>query len=347
MDRKDGNSGISRPRARAADTKKLTCNKGENMLVIPTNTVELHETIRPSISLEAVVQQAAAAPVAPGGSPKATLRKFMAQQPAPAIQIEATDSQSKNPYGIYQREAIQSAETLPWSPARHQDLLKAAALHASLIEGVQELTYPVSEADLQKIFGTSSTIPFFAYSSMIDKDAGAVKAISAEGAHTREPAIAFGIQRTFNREMAAATVEGGWGPLQRPNDLAILNVFRKEDAILNGVLFELPLSDMLILSKREVGYKLIPVLITRWNDALDRREPEVILAYTFQAPDYAGEEIRYTNDHVNPIPGYFHFLQKGLNVMGDDFKTMWWSTTYLADQNTQVNELPFGSIDLK
>jgi hypothetical protein len=257
----------------------------------------------------------------------------------------------ENSYQIHQEVAISSAAGTPWSAVRHLELVqKAKDLHSQLSERLQRKTYPMSEEDLQQIYqeAQSDTIPFFTYSSMIDMEAGAVKAISPEAAATQMPAIAFGIQRTFNREMAAATVEGGWGTLKRPNDLAILNVFEKEDAVVNGVIFQLPLSDLLILSKREVGYDLIPVAAVRWHEAIDgKKEPEIFIAYTFQAPNYKGEGVRYTNANINPIPGYFNFLQKGLNLVGDDFKAMWWATTYLADQKTVVNELPYRIIDLK
>lgn len=256
-----------------------------------------------------------------------------------------------NSYQMHQQAAIRGAAGTPWNSARHLELVeKANALHSQLMEHVQKKSYPISEEDLRQIFEDSQTdtIPFFAYSSMIDKEAAAVKAISLEGAMTQTPAIAFGIQRTFNRELAAATVAGGWGTLKRPNDVAILNIFQKKDAVLNGVIFDLPLADLLILSKREVGYDLIPVLVTRWDDAVNgNKEPQFFLAYTFQAPNDAVEGVRYTNPHVNPIPGYFSYLQKGLNLQGDDFKAMWWATTYLADQKTLVKELPYLSIDLK
>lgn len=258
-------------------------------------------------------------------------------------------SADENPYQTHEQAAISSAAGTPWNAARHLEVVeKAAALEPKLIAEKQKKAYPLSEDDLRQIYTQNKTIPFFAYSSMIDKEAGAVKAISPEVAQTQEPAIAFGIQRTFNREMAAATVEGGWGPLQRPNDLSILNIFQKKDAVLNGVIFELPLTDLLILSKREVGYDLIPVLAMRWDNAIDeKKEPEIFLAYTFQAPDYTGEGTRYTNVNINPIPAYFNYLQTGLNSMGNDFKAMWWATTYLADKKTVVNELPYRLIDLK
>jgi hypothetical protein len=266
-------------------------------------------------------------------------------------QAPILSADEENTYKIDQESAISSAAGTPWSGKRHLALVQQANdLRAQFNEHLQRKTYPISEEDLRQIYqeAQSDKISFFAYSSMIDMEASAVKAISAEAALTQTPAIAFGIQRTFNREMAAATVEGGWGVLKRPNDLAILNIFEKEDAVLNGVLFQLSLSDLLILTKREVGYDLIPVLVTRWSDAVDdQREPEIFLAYTFQAPKDPIAGTRYTNVNINPIPGYFNYLQKGLNVIGDDFKAMWWATTYLADQKTLVNELPYHNIDLK
>lgn len=260
-------------------------------------------------------------------------------------------AEEENAYRMHRETAVGSASGTPWGASRHIQLVQQATdLSSELSKDLLKKTFPISEEDLQRIYSKaqSDTIPFFTYSSMIDIEAGAVKAISPKAAATQTPAIAFGIQRTFNREMAAATVEGGWGELKRPNDLAILNVFEKEDAVLNGVLFQLPLSDLLILSKREVGYDLIPVIAMRWHEALDgKKEPEIFLAYTFQAPNYNGEGLRYTNPNINPIPGYFNYLQKGLNLVGDDFKAMWWATTYLADQKTLVNALPYETIDLK
>lgn len=258
-------------------------------------------------------------------------------------------AEEENAYQIHQCAAVSSAAGTPWSALRQMEIVeRAKALQTAVIGTAEKKVYPISEDDLQQIYAETPTVRFFAYSSMIDREAGAVKAISWQAAATQEPAIAFGIQRTFNREMAAEVVAGGWGPLQRPNDLAILNIFEKKDAVLNGVIFELPLSDLLILTKREVGYDLIPVLAMRWNDALDaQKEPEMFLAYTFQAPNYEGEGVRYTNPHINPIPPYFNYLQKGLTLIGDDYKAMWWATTYLADQKTLVNELPYHIIDLK
>lgn len=254
-----------------------------------------------------------------------------------------------NPYKNFQEAAISSAAGTPWNAARQVELVqKAKALRPQLIGQTQKTPYPISEEALKKIYSAAKTetIPFFTYSSMIDMEAGAVKAISPQAAGTQTPAIAFGIQRTFNRAMAAATVEGGWGALARPNDLGILNAFEKEDAVVNGVLFQLPIADLLILTKREVGYDLIPVLVTSWKDANSgQKEPEIFLAYSFLAPLTANQE--FTSSHVNPIPQYFNYLQKGLDILGSDFKAMWWNTTYLADKQTLVNALPYEVIDLK
>lgn len=256
-----------------------------------------------------------------------------------------------NFYRAHQDSAISSAAGTPWNATRQLQLVqKAGDFSSQTINNFPQKSHPINESDLKEIFAAnqSKTIPFFAYSSMIDMQSGAAKAISPAAAATQTPAVAFGIQRIFNREMPASTVQGGWGALKRPNDLAILNVFEKEDAVLNGVVFQLPISDFMILSKREVGYDLIPVVVTKWSEAIDNeKEPEMFIAYTFRALNPTKEETTpYTSAHVNPIPGYFNFLQNGLNIQGNDFKAMWWATTYLADQKTLVSALPYQDIDL-
>lgn len=258
--------------------------------------------------------------------------------------LNATD----NPYKELRAAAISGASGTPWSAGKQIELVeKANALSPTLIDGRKRLAYPISEKDLKGIYGELKTIPFFAYSSMIDKNAGAVKAISLEGAATQTLGVAFGIQRTFNRQLPASTVEKGYGVLRRPNDVAILNVFEKEDAIINGVIFQLSLADLMILSKREVGYELIPVLAMKWEDVVSGKvEPEIFVAYTFLAPDVTVNVDAYTSEHVNPIPGYVNFLQAGLNAQGEDFKAMWWATTFLADKKTSIRELPYKEIDL-
>lgn len=253
-----------------------------------------------------------------------------------------------NPYKELRTAAISGASGTPWNSMRQVELVeKANALRPSVIHEGMRLAYPISEDDLKSIYGEQTSIPFFAYSSMIDKTAGAVKAISPEGAATHTPAVAFGIQRTFNRQLPAATVEGGYGALRRPNDVAILNAFEKEDAVVNGVMFQLSPADLMILSKREVGYGLIPVLAMKWDNAVNGSEPEIFVAYTFLAPDVTINMDAYTSEHINPIPGYVNYLQAGLNAQGSDFKAMWWATTYLANKKIPVKRLPYKEIDLK
>jgi hypothetical protein len=256
---------------------------------------------------------------------------------------------ANNPYSELRQAAVSGASGTPWSSERQLELVeKANAIRPSLIHENMRLAYPISEEDLKRLYGEQATVPFFAYSSMIDKNAGAVKAISPEGAATQTPAVAFGIQRTFNRQLPAATVEGGYGALRRPNDVAILNSFEKEDAVINGVAFQLSLADLMILSKREAGYGLIPVLVTKWEDATNGQgEPEIFLAYAFLAPDVTINVDAYTSEHVNPIPGYVKYLQTGLDAQSSDFKAMWWATTFLADKKTSLRELPYHEIDLK
>jgi hypothetical protein len=254
-----------------------------------------------------------------------------------------------NPYQIHSKAAILSVTDTPWNAERHIALVeKANEQKGRLMNGAPSKSYPISESDLKALYEhlNEKTIPFFAYSSLIDNESSAAKAISSEGILTSQPAIAFGIQRTFNREMDPKVAEN-FGALRRPNDVAILNCFEKKDAIANGVLLQLSLPDLRILCKREVGYDLIPVLAMLWDEAADAQQdhPSLILAYTFRAPDYTGEGERFTNPAINPIPGYVEYLQKGLKQRGKNFEAMWWSTTYLADKHTLLSEMIDREID--
>ncbi len=273
-----------------------------------------------------------------------SLKKFCLLAAVAAVACGSVQAE-ENCYEKYRESAISSASGTPWNAERHIELVR----HANDLVTTCPIpkAYPISIDDLEEIYGVRETIPFFAYSSMIDMESAAVKAISVQGAATQTPAIAFGIQRTFNRAMQAETVAGGFGPLARENDLAILNCFYKKDAVVNGVLFDLPIEDLQILTKREVGYNLIPVTVMRWDDACHSSQPQAFIAYTFQTPDYKGQGERFTSPNVNPIPPYFNNLQKGINKWGSDFTAMWWATTYLADQKTVVNALPYENIDLK
>jgi len=264
-----------------------------------------------------------------------------------AFAFETNSSyQTDSPYQAHKETAVSSAVGTPWKAKRHKQLIKSVTDATGLLENAQDLTYPISEESLKEIYGDKATIPFFAYSSLIDKESPAAKAISPTSLATHAPAIAFGLARTFNRQMPSSAAEN-WGPLRKPNDVAILNAFEKEDAVVNGVVLQLPLADLMILAKREVGYDLVPVLAMRWNDALDEnKSPELFVAYTFIAPDYEGTGEQFTNDRINPIPGYVTFLQKGLQPFGEDFEAMWWATTYMGDKETPLSEVIYSDIDL-
>ncbi|CCB86044.1 putative uncharacterized protein [Parachlamydia acanthamoebae UV-7] len=251
-----------------------------------------------------------------------------------------------NPYQLFKDAAINSTVGTPWKAKKHQELIQQVTAARPDIVKVKTLAYPISEENLKELYGNQTSVPFFAYSSLIDKGSPTAKTISSQALETLTPAVAFGIQRVFNREMPSNVAEK-WGNVRRSNDVAVLNAFVKNDAVLNGVLLQLPLPDLLTLTKGEVGYDLMPVLVVRWNDALDESKPaELILAYTLIAPDYKGTGDRYTNDKINPIPGYVKFLQNGLKNFGEDYEAMWWATTFLADKKTLINEMPDHEVNM-
>lgn len=260
----------------------------------------------------------------------------------------ASAEESVNPYQAHKEAAMTAVTGAPWSAERHLYLMKKVErVKEQLLSNAKRIEFPIEEEELKELFKNSQTIPFFAYSSLIDKNSPAAKAISEASLATHTPAVGFGLARIFNRVMDASVAEK-WGPLARPNDVAILNAFEKEDAATNGVVLQLSFEDLQILAKREVGYDLVPILVTLWDDAVEpgKRDPVIFLAYTFIAPDNLHKCTRYTCPFVNPIPGYVAFLQNGLKPFGKDFEAMWWATTYLADKHTQLGELVHQEIDL-
>lgn len=218
------------------------------------------------------------------------------------------------PYQIHRESAMISAVGAPWSAEQHLNLLEKAHQNATLLEETVTIARPYTEEDLQELYQNRDTIPFFDYSNLMDPESS-----------THTPAIAFGILRTFNYVMA-------------PNDMAILNVFEKEDAITNGVLLDLTYADLLTLSAKEVGCDLMPMLVTYWDQATNQ-DPQIFVAYTFIAYDNLNKCLRYTSPFANPNPDYVTHLQKWVTQFGKDFEMMWWATTYLADKQTSLGEL--------
>jgi hypothetical protein len=209
------------------------------------------------------------------------------------------------------------------------------ALSQRINEARRQPTYPYPWEGLEERLrrAGSSKILFVGYGSMLNSGSAA-RTISSESLRFRQPVIALGGRRLFNYEMRS---DGGrYGPPTGHLDLAALNVRLTgliEDAI-NGVLVEIPLSDIPALRAREVGYDLEPVACLGWEEL----EKPPFLAYILQAPDEPRAGKRRTNNSLEPHREYYRVCRNGAREFGELFLQFWLSTTYLADGITPVGD---------
>lgn len=177
----------------------------------------------------------------------------------------------------------------------------------------------------------------FGYGSLMNKQS-ASRTVKPEALETMHPVIAFGVKRIFNYK---ATKTDHWGSDQDRKEKAMLNIVQTLNigSIANGVALEVDLEDFKRLVEREVGYDLVPILVTSWNDAMNNNPHlEIRIAYTFVANHELRNHIDYTSTKYYPVRGYLNAIQDTAKGYGPEFSKMWNLTTYLADGTTCVNE---------
>lgn len=221
---------------------------------------------------------------------------------------------------------------LPWSEEKQEQIVQHIEKKwRAELSRYPELSYPIEEPEqLYSLYGQEK-IPLFSYGSLLNKESAA-RTLSEEALATHRPAIAFGIKRIFDRHVPTTK---RWGPIERPNDTAMLNVHRTKEfsQITNGVIIEVDSKDLKNLITREEGYDLIPVIVTDWNNT-EEKTPTLSIAYTFRASEEAREGIYYTHRRINPVPGYALASKAGAAQYGKDFLKLWSTSTFLADKVT-------------
>jgi len=222
---------------------------------------------------------------------------------------------------------------LPWGDEKHKILTQDAKVKWSdKSSEYPTFKYPINnQEDLISQYN-SGTVPIFSYGSLLNKESAA-RTLSPKAMKTHKPAIAFSTRRIFDRHVPKTK---RWGPMERPNDTAMLNIISVDNfsEIVNGVVIDVDYDDLVNLSQREEGYDLVPVIITSWEDANSNNHAEFFVAYTFQAPYEPREGVTYTNNYINPVPGYAFASKSGAAQYGDDFLNLWIESTYLADKVT-------------
>lgn len=177
----------------------------------------------------------------------------------------------------------------------------------------------------------------FGYGSLMNKQS-ASHSMKPEAIESMQPAIAFGVKRIFNYK---ATKTDHWGLDQDHKEKAMLNLVQTLNiaSIANGVTLEVDLEDFKRLVEREIGYDLVPILVTSWDDAMNHNPHlEIRIAYTFVANHELRNHIDYTSTKYYPVRGYLNAIQNTTQGYGQDFSKMWDVTTFLADGTTCVKD---------
>jgi hypothetical protein len=204
-------------------------------------------------------------------------------------------------------------------------LVQQASEHRSMLEGHRVYEWPFSgmlKSDLCEE-GKDSVL-IFSYGSLLN-ERSAARTLSPESLRSREPAIAFGLRRVFDRNVPEDLFAPRYGPPKQEDERAALNAYptgRMKDMV-NGVLVEVEWEDLTALCNREVGYDLIPVLVTSWDNPGKFR-----VAHTFSAPKgrwAMGHQL--VRKDIRPIPGYAKVVEEGAASYGPKFLKFYRETT--------------------
>lgn len=212
------------------------------------------------------------------------------------------------------------------------DLYSELKFHVETAQNTEPYTYPYHDLP-EKLKGENKqSLLLFSYGSLIDeKSAG--KTLSPQALATRQPAVAFGVKRVFDRDVP---VKPGsqWGVPCHHDARGMLNVQRTEELqqFINGVLVEIPLEDIAALLDREEGYDLMPVIVSGWNDFI-RESPQFEIAYIL----HADVDSPYVNSKIYPRPGYYELTRNAAKQYGPLFESIWHETTFMADGETHID----------
>lgn len=221
-------------------------------------------------------------------------------------------------------------------------LLASVSLHAAFdpaaFQEAQEISrttptwmYPYPElVDDLKTQGKTSLL-LFTYGSLMDVSS-AKRTLSESSLDTRRPAVAYGIKRVFDLDVAI-TPESRWCTPNNPKARAMLNIVPSPSSVVNGVLMDIAIGDIHALLLREEGYNLIPVVVAEWDTA--QEEPTILyqIAYTFHAPQGSP----YTNSTIMPRPGYYELTRNAAFQFGEAFSKLWFETTFLSNGQTPID----------
>lgn len=172
-----------------------------------------------------------------------------------------------------------------------------------------------------------NSLLLFSYGSLMDENSAA-ETLSSQALKTRIPALGFGVKRVFNLDVPV-TPNSKFGKPHDPKARAMLNIEQtgNNDDFINGVLIDIPASDLPSLLEREKGYDLIPIIVTEWSD-FEKAKPQYKIAYALESQNI--------NPFLYPRPGYYELSRDAAFQFSPVFGLIWQETTYLADGKTRV-----------
>lgn len=175
-----------------------------------------------------------------------------------------------------------------------------------------------------------TTLKIIGYGSLINAQSAALTVT----AQTRIPVIAFGVYRIFNYVIPQDNPR--YGLWDFPTRRAALNieVTNKVSDFINGLLIEIPVSDIQALREREVAYDLIQVPCVLWDDMDQKPFYSYILYCPYQ--EYDGQE--KTNYNLEPHTVYYQICRDGALSFGDDFLKCWKATSFIADGDSSMDK---------
>ncbi|MCD4695070.1 MAG: hypothetical protein K8S16_02420 [Bacteroidales bacterium] len=173
-----------------------------------------------------------------------------------------------------------------------------------------------------------TTLKIIGYGSLINAQSAALTV----RAQKRTPVMAFGVFRVFNYVISKNNAR--YGVFDNPRQRAALNirVTNKVSDFINGLLIEVPVSDIQALREREIAYDLIQVPCIMW----DNLNCEPFYAYILYCPykEFDGKE--KTSNIIEPHTAFYQVCREGAQSFGDNFLKCWKSTTFLADGKTSM-----------
>lgn len=226
---------------------------------------------------------------------------------------------------------------IPWEESYHYYLVNEASYHIAELSKFPVMRYPNKNfASLANLF-PDNKILLFGYGSLMHP-ASAHRNLPSCTVSTMRPVIALGLKRIFNYK---STPGEHWGMDLDPKEKAMLNVMPMTTyaSIVNGVVFELSVSDLKNLVGRETGYDLAPVIIVDWQDIENRAEyPHIQIAYTFIVPEEVRCGIVYNDRNHYPVRGYLRLVREGARQIGENFLALFEETTFLGNGTELIKE---------